>query len=165
MSFNYDFNTLDNSFPSIPLTMFVANYAPLLKSDDPLAFNLTWVNEVSKSVNSFVYLTNEKGETVDIVPPLSNPINLSDFINEHSLTYIADEERKDARYGVMALDQVLESIPLNINKDKEYNLVQKWRDFLKRNNIDVEYHDNVTGVGNVSNKTRVMDSDVEWEEI
>jgi hypothetical protein len=154
-----DFSKLDEAFPSISLSLFMSVYAPLLKSDSPLDFNLRWVNEVSKSANSFVYLTNEAGDIVDVVPPLKAPVDISAFINEDTLTYISDEDRRDARYGAIALKQVLDNIPLH-NESKEVKSVHKWRAFLERNGIEVEYNDNMPTTSIVNG-----DDDIEWEAV
>ena len=159
---DYDFSIIDDTFPSIPLSTFMSVYAPLLSLDDPEIFNGRWLFEVAKSFSSFVYLTDQKGEVVDVVPPLRTACNISDTLNGNSLMYIEYESLRDERFGNAALANVLD-VSTELDKEKASRLVLKWREFLERNKIKVNYVDEVPTIS--KNNNPIMDIDIEWETV
>lgn len=63
--------------PKINEKLFVSVYLPLLFNEDPLAFNLKWINDVAMNPYLEVEVVDDNNKVLYLVPPLRSPLKTS----------------------------------------------------------------------------------------
>ena len=128
---------ISGSTETLSENIFITRYLPLIFQQDPAYFNLTWLNEVSKSPHARVYITNPIGEVLFSVPPLTaNPLQgVDNIIN--ALNYIQLESSMHAKRGSMLLEQNLPAL-VNIDENRQ-TYVQEWYAIFDRYGLTDRY--------------------------
>ena len=123
---------ITNSTEVVQESLFIKRYLPLLFHEDPGAFNLSWLNEVSKNPHARAYVINAQNEILFSVPPLRpSPVNATNDNIVQVLNYIRLESNMNGVHGDALLSLHLPKlISLADNTTSEFS--DEWRAILAR---------------------------------
>jgi hypothetical protein len=161
MNEDYLDQIINSSLVTLLENVFIKKFIPLLLHPNPLAFNLTWVNEVAKSPHVRVYIVNKDKTVLFSVPPLRDtPLNNDNPGLTNTLNYIQLEINRNTQHG----NQILE---LNLPKliDTETKISQgyaiEWKHIFDRYGLSDRYVDN-SDKNKINDTESLMDTVDDW---
>lgn len=122
---------LEAARPSLPKSIFIRNYLPLLFDESPAKFNLTWLDEVAMNIYLEVAVTNADGSVAFMVPPLKSTYE-TEYGDDNFYSIASQMQQQASVNPVLAERRLSQQLPklLNFNSDRNPEHEARWRDII-----------------------------------
>ena len=142
--------------------LFVKRYLPMLFSDNPALFNMSWLNEVAKSPHVRVYVIDRNNTLLYSVPPLrESPLSNANEEITKVLNYIQLETNMRQAYGALLLETNLPKL-IDVTTETNQNFVKEWQAILARYGYGPSTDEGVAKNSDDIDEMGMTDSDDNW---